>query len=461
MKPELASADTLPAGSRVGEILAGKYRIERLLGRGGMGEVYEARHVVVGRRFAVKFLHPHLARATGATARFLREARAAGSLDSPHLVAVIDFDTQPDGSPFLVMEYLTGESLATLLAREGRLPLRRALSIVLQACEGLDAAHRAGIVHRDLKPDNVLVTKTKDGTELIKVLDFGVAKLLDPESDGEATQSGAVLGTPFYMAPEQARGEKSIDLRVDVYALGVLTYELLSGQKPHPGAGYNAILAHILTQPIAPLSTLCPELPAGLVTVVERALAFDPARRQSSAAALSSELSPFAGRDLPMQGDHFDLRAPAAVTTELATQAPSSTAGTLASAVGDVPAASAARSARRRAPWAVAAIALTTALAVWKNREVTPREPREATASAARSGGVPAVAPSPAMAASTAARPTPSVEGPAPAPLPLAPSASTSLAPRAGATSGRPSVGVAASRRATPSDTTFDEKNPY
>ena len=151
-KFEAAQADTAPAESRLGQLISEKYRIERLLGRGGMGEVYEARHVVVGRRFAIKFLHAHLARGSDSVSRFLREAQAAGALDSEHIAAVLDFDTAADGSPFLVMEYLAGESLASVLMREGPLPVPRALGILLQVCRGLDTAHRAGIVHRDLKP---------------------------------------------------------------------------------------------------------------------------------------------------------------------------------------------------------------------------------------------------------------------------------------------------------------------
>lgn len=456
MSREIAEADTQPAGSRLGDVVAGKYRLEKLLGRGGMGEVYEARHVVVGRRFAVKFLHAHLARGRDAATRFTREARAAGELDSPHIAAVLDFDTTPDGSPFLVMEYLTGESLAATLSREKQLPVRRALAILLQICEGLDVAHQAGIVHRDVKPDNVFVTKPKDGAELIKILDFGVAKLTDPEASGHVTQSGAVLGTPFYMAPEQARGEKSVDLRVDVYAVGVLAYELFSGQKPHPGAGYNAILAHILTQPVTPLATLCPELPPGLVAVVERALSFDAARRQSSAALLATELAPFAGREVPMVDSHFDLRATPsssesrAAHTSAETSRPSA-AGTFASAVGDVRGSRSGQMPSRRAPWVLLAVGIMAAALVALEARQRSTEPREPAASAS-------------VAHSVAAQPS------ARAPEAAAVGVSSSSPERAAPVASASAAAISAKKRALPPDassrtrpakTTFDEKNPY
>ncbi len=352
-REEPSIADTLQGGARTGEVLAGKYRLERLLGRGGMGEVYEARHVVVGRRFAVKFLHAGAAASAGASARFLREAQAAGALESPHLAAVLDFDRAADGAPFLVMELLDGESLARVLQREQRLPLPRVLGLLLQAAAGLGVAHRAGIVHRDLKPDNLLLVPRADGSELLKIVDFGVAKLLDEAALGDVTQSGAVLGTPFYMAPEQARGERQVDQRVDIHALGVIAYELLSGTKPHPGESYNAILAHILTEPVEPLGRLCPTLPKALVAVIERAMAFDASARHPSIDALAADLARFAAREVMVRADAVDLTAASAGSGVGETRAETSDGdarrreaegrggeplGTLQTAVGDVPA---------------------------------------------------------------------------------------------------------------------------
>jgi serine/threonine-protein kinase len=460
-----AEADTLSTGSRLGQVFAGKYRLERWLGRGGMGEVYEARHVVVGRRFAVKFLHPELARGSESVSRFLREAQAAGALDNPHLVAVLDFDTAADGSPFLVMEYLSGESLAATLAREGALPLRRTLSILLQVCDGLEVAHRAGIVHRDLKPDNLFVTRQRDGSDLIKILDFGIAKLVDPGPQGGVTRSGAVLGTPFYMAPEQARGEKSVDLRVDLYALGVVAYQLLSGQMPHPGDGYNAILAHILTQPIPPLRELCPELPGALIDVIERTLSSDPARRPASAAELERALAPFAGRAVSMADSHFDLRPPgsdADVGTPLPTQpvvdAPEQAAGgTLASAIGDVQGSASSREGKRRTTWLVLAAALAAAgLLLVKTRSGST--PARAQAQISSSASV-------ADDVNERALPAALSEA-SMAPGGLTPSATTlpsaRPAPRVSAAiSGKKPGSVSARPVSSGREISFDEKNPY
>lgn len=291
---------------RSGEVLQQKYRLLRRIGEGGMGTVYEAQHVVLGRRFAVKFLQSDLSQNESALARFRREAEAAGSLENEHIAAVVDFDRASDGSPYLVMEYLVGESLGRLLQREGPLPPVRAVGALLQVCRGLEIAHAAGIIHRDLKPDNLFLVRRTDGSDLIKILDFGVAKL-QRDGDGATTRTGATLGTPFYMAPEQARGERQVDQRLDIYALGVILYELLSGQKPHPGDNYNAILAHILNQEPRSLAALCPHLPPKLVAIVHRAMAFDPGDRPPSVAALGRELAAFGGRGLGAVGSQLEL----------------------------------------------------------------------------------------------------------------------------------------------------------
>ena len=285
-----------PQARRVGEIVGGKYRLLRYLAAGGMGAVYEAQHTVVGRRFALKLLHADLAGQRESLARFQREAQAAGSLESEHVASVLDFGVAEDGSPFMVMEYLAGESLRTLLDRCERLPVHRAADIVVQASRGVAAAHRAGIVHRDLNPQNLFLCRREDGTDLVKVLDFGIAKLESIES--AETRTGTIMGTPAYLAPEQARGEKAVDQRADVYGLGAVLYELLSGRKPHPGESHNAILHHICTQPALPLDAESLGLPPGLVAAVNRALASDPRERQESAEALSAAIDTWARREL-------------------------------------------------------------------------------------------------------------------------------------------------------------------
>jgi eukaryotic-like serine/threonine-protein kinase len=458
---ETARDAATSGASRSGQVMLGKYRVERLLGRGGMGEVYEARHVVVGRRFAIKFLKHALTEGKDAHARFLREAQAAGALDNEHIAAVVDFDWTADGAPFLVMEYLNGESLAATLRREGKLPLRRAIGILLQVCDGLSAAHAAGIVHRDLKPDNLFLVARSDASELVKILDFGVAKLVRGEPSGSDTQSGAVLGTPLYMAPEQARGEKSVDFRVDIHALGVIAYELLSGQRPHPGDGYNAILAHILTRPVRPLGELCPELPLGLLSAVERALAFEPGARHESAAALAAELSVFAGREVMSQGGQFDLRRPqhtksSDVTLATAAELQPVAEGTLQSAVGDARSLPSSSHGAPRRLWPLGALVLA-ATSIWLvQRTHAPPSvvaPPDATAQPQRTATVGASAAASAAPVAVSAVPTASA---------AAPVASVELVPPAD--SSKPK-GRGGPRRRSPSEpapeVSFDEKNPY
>ena len=264
------------AVARVGELVGGKYRIVRLLAQGGMGVVYEAQHTVVRRRFAVKFMRRDLAERRDILTRFQREAEAAGALESEHVAAAVDFGIAEDGAPYIVMEYLVGESLTALLGREGPLPVGRAADLVSQAGRGMEVAHAAGIIHRDLKPQNLFVCRRQDGTDLLKVLDFGVAKLQTLDEMSMATRTGAVVGTVAYMSPEQARGDKVVDQRSDVYALGAILYELCSGRKPHPGESHNAILHHIATQPAVPLESVAPALPVGFLAIVASALAADP-----------------------------------------------------------------------------------------------------------------------------------------------------------------------------------------
>ncbi len=204
-------ADACPnVGKRVGQVLDGKYEIVRLLGKGGMGEVYEGRHLRIGRRVAVKFLHAHYAEYPEVARRFENEARAAGGAEHENIAGVYDVGAQPDGAQYLVMEFLDGEDLERILRREGRLTLDRAARLVRQVCAGLGVVHRVGIIHRDLKPANLFVTRRADGAALVKILDFGIAKLRRPEGDGGATKTGVAIGTAYYMSPEQARGQRDL-----------------------------------------------------------------------------------------------------------------------------------------------------------------------------------------------------------------------------------------------------------
>ena len=289
--------DSLHA-SRVGEVVGEKYRLVRLLGEGGMGSVYEARHDLIGRRFAVKFLHAELASHPEILQRFRREAQAAGSLENENIAAVTDFGSSPDGAPYIVMEFLEGEDVAKTLARFGPMPIQRAAHILIQVCRGLFAAHGRGIVHRDLKPENLLLQQRGDGGDLVKILDFGIAKLKTTEGPQNQTRTGITLGTPYYMPPEQARGQKELDERADIYALGVILFELLSGRKPHDGENYNSILYSILMQAAPRIETFRADLPPDLAAIVHRAMAADPNDRFQTVSELGQALAPFTGRSM-------------------------------------------------------------------------------------------------------------------------------------------------------------------
>jgi eukaryotic-like serine/threonine-protein kinase len=237
----------------------GNYRITQLLGEGGMGAVYLAEHPGIGRKAAVKVLHPELTRHTDMAARFFNEARAANAIHHPGIVEVFDFGTLPTGVSYIVMELLQGESLAGRLRKGGPLPMAAALEYATQAAAALGAAHKEGIVHRDLKPDNLyLVPDPRNpGREMIKVLDFGIAKLAgNPDAPGSVkTRTGTIMGTPVYMSPEQCRGTKEVDHRTDIYALGVILYEMLCGAPPFVSEGHGELIhLHISAPPPPPRS---------------------------------------------------------------------------------------------------------------------------------------------------------------------------------------------------------------
>jgi serine/threonine-protein kinase len=258
--------------------LGGAYRIARLIGRGGMGAVYEAAHLRLPKRFAVKFLQRDLPKDKEAFARFQREAEIASSLGNRHIAEVVDFNTMPDGSPYMIMEYLEGEDLSTRLRTSGRIALDRAADICGQIASGLGAAHKRGIVHRDLKPENIYLCTSDDGMDFVKLLDFGISKIRGAQKT--ITGDMMMLGTPAYMSPEQARGDvKNIDERTDVYALGAVMFETLSGRPAFDGESVYAILMKIANEMPPSLSEYAPELPAEVEVVIRRALAKDPAQR--------------------------------------------------------------------------------------------------------------------------------------------------------------------------------------
>jgi serine/threonine protein kinase len=297
---------------RIGQVIDGKYHILRRLACGGMGSVYEARHAVVGRHFAVKFLHEQYANQSCMVQRFLREAQAAGSIASEHIIGVLDYGTS-EGTPYLVMELVQGEDLREVLAREQRLAPGRAVRIIIDACRGLAVAHERGLVHRDLKPANICITTRSDGSEAAKVIDFGVAKLRD---GADLSEEGTLIGTVGYMAPEQLTDQKELDGRADVYALGVILYQALAGRPPHV-CSRSELLYRIVSVDPKPLDEVCSGLPEGLSEVVSRALCRNKARRQPGVADLARELEPFAERDVASVPRAVSRRAGAAERASL------------------------------------------------------------------------------------------------------------------------------------------------
>jgi len=279
-----------------GELVSGKYRIVRLIGDGGMGVVYEARHEILGSSVALKFLHADLAKRPGLTQRFLQEARVSATIQSPHVTHVTDVDTAQDGSPYLVMELLSGQSLQGMLDRQGKLPQDQAVDFSLQILAGLEAAHATGVVHRDMKPDNVFVTPTGGGP-LLKLIDFGIAKLrASSEFSKGLTRAGVVMGTPEYMAPEQLISAQTTDHRADIYSLGVMLFEMLAGCRPADGDDAEIIVASVQAGRVRRLPDLVPGLPEGLVALIERATLPEREQRFDSAAAMRLALAQFAGQ---------------------------------------------------------------------------------------------------------------------------------------------------------------------
>ena len=279
-----------------GDLVSGKYRIVRLIGDGGMGVVYEARHEVLGSGVALKFLHADLAKRPGLTQRFLQEARVSATIQSPHVTHVTDVDTAQDGSPYLVMELLHGQALQALLDREGRLVVDQAVDFGLQILAGLEAAHATGVVHRDMKPDNVFVTPSGGGP-LLKLIDFGIAKLrASSEFSKGLTRAGVIMGTPEYMAPEQLSSAHTTDHRADIYSVGVMLFEMLAGCRPADGDDADIIVAAVEAGRVRKLGELLPGLPPGLIALVERATLPQRDQRFDSASEMRLNLAQFAGQ---------------------------------------------------------------------------------------------------------------------------------------------------------------------
>ena len=273
-----------------GEILGGKYEVERLIGEGGMGLVVAARHLELGHHVAIKCLHASALGHEGAVARFEREARAAARLTSEHVARVIDVGRFENGSPYMVMEFLEGEDLFTMLRREGALSIADTVRFANHAADGLGEAHAAGIVHRDVKPSNLFAARRKKGGAVVKVLDFGIAKTMNDAGDKGLTATQALLGSPQYMSPEQVRESRTLDARTDIWSLGVTMYECLTGRKPFDAPSMVDLCFAIVQQDPASIIAQRQDVPPRLESVIFKCLAKNPDDRYATMAALQQEL---------------------------------------------------------------------------------------------------------------------------------------------------------------------------
>jgi serine/threonine-protein kinase len=308
-------------------LVAGKYRLTQLIGRGGMGSVWEGTHTTLGTHVAVKFIEAEYVNSVEARNRFENEARAAAKLRSKHVVEVYDHGVTDDGRPFIVMEYLRGEPLDKRLERVGRIPPKDTARLTLQVCRALSKAHAGGIVHRDLKPENVfLVWDDEDGADVAKVVDFGIAKFTDGGlGSSSATRTGSVLGTPYYMSPEQARGLRSVDHRSDLWSVGVIAYRCLVGTLPFEGEAVGDLLVKLCTAPLPIPSQVAPDVPPGFDAWFAKALCREPERRFSSATELANALAAVCG--LPVRGAYStnDIPIPSYAGGPMASSSPAIT----------------------------------------------------------------------------------------------------------------------------------------
>ncbi|MEZ4393250.1 MAG: protein kinase [Polyangiales bacterium] len=387
----------------LGRTVGGRYEVEALLGAGAMGRVYRAQQRTVDRAVALKILHMHVAVDATNRARFLREARTAAKVDHPNSVQVLDIDIDPDGTPFMVMELLDGESLADIISREAPMPLSRIVPLMRQCLAALAAAHELGIVHRDLKPENIVVIR-RGGEEVVKVTDFGLAKLMNDGDSAKLTATGLVAGTPAYMSPEQAQGG-ALDARADLYSLGVVLYEMATGALPFDvNSAIAMVIAHINQAPKRP-SERFPDVDPALEVVILKTLEKSPDARYPTASELSAALEAMhATVDPAARLSAVSVVAPEVKAT-LEAPAPTVSVAPVASAVTPAP---------KRPPWVLIAaggLALTAAaVGLSTTRGARPDAPPSVSA--------PAPAPAPAAP-----------EPPAPTTVPEAPVAPVARAP--------------------------------
>jgi hypothetical protein len=298
-----------------GDVIDGKYRIIRLIGEGGMGAVYEGDNMRIHRRVAIKVLHAGIAQTGEAVARFEREAQAAGRIGSEHIVEVLDLGNLPSGDRYMVMEFMDGDSLSGRIRAKNRLTPGEIYPIMHQLLEALAAAHGAGIIHRDLKPDNVYLLKSRGGkADFVKLLDFGISKFnqLSGDSGFSMTRTGAVMGTPYYMAPEQAKGSRDLDHRVDLYAAGVILYEAITGEVPFNADTFNELLFKIVLEAAKPVEQVVPNMDPNFAAIVNKSMGREPATRFQTAREFQQALEQWAAGAGPQFAANLNASAQAA-----------------------------------------------------------------------------------------------------------------------------------------------------
>jgi serine/threonine protein kinase len=441
---------------REGEILAGKYRVDRVLGVGGMGVVVAAHHIDLDERVAIKFLLPETLGSAEAVARFAREARAAVKIKSEHVARVSDVGKLENGSPYMVMEYLEGSDLSAWLEQRGALGVEQAVEFVLQASEAIAEAHALGIVHRDLKPANLFVIKRPDGSLSVKVLDFGISKMTDvmgSGGDASMTKTSALMGSPLYMSPEQMQSSRNVDARTDIWALGVILYELVTGTPPFSGDSMPGLVLQIMSDPPPPLRNKRPDAPEGLEAVIFRCLDKDRGKRFESVGEMAVALLRFGPKRSKASVERISGVMKAAGFSGSALALPPSSDAQSTPADGTGTAASWGRTTgvKGRGSWMLVgggAAVVAIGVVVMLLRKPASPEPSVGSASGAMSGAeslhatsagpLPKSIPDKAVVSpseQTAARPDPAVPA-APAPVP---SVANAPAPAGGTKKGKPS----------------------
>jgi serine/threonine-protein kinase len=434
---------------RPGETIGGKFVVDRVLGMGGMGVVLGARHSQLGQQVAIKVLRREAIASADSVERFLREARAAAGLQSAHVVRVTDMGTLDSGVPYMVMEHLVGSDLARMLEERRQLPQSETVDYVLQAMEAVAEAHTLGLVHRDLKPANLFVTRTPDGSPLVKVLDFGISKVMEGGvmSQPSLTATTTIMGSPLYMSPEQVRSSKNVDARTDVWALGVILHELLAGAPPFQAETMTGLCARIVADPPEALRARRPDVPPAFESVVMRCLEKDATKRFQSVGELAVALRPFASAEGRLVSDRIArIRGPRSVggsaplPPHVAPVAPTLREGAAAAPYGGTQPAwhtsSSPRATRKRARVVTMAAALLLLVgAGFSMRLGRPRveapPPAPAVAVAARAEIAAPVEPAPVVLA-------PPAPAPAPAPESAPDAALVAMRPAAPASTERP-----------------------